>query len=250
MCKIGYWKLSRSNPDGCEKCPCELKGTIQNKGCNRITGVCASCKRYVTGSRCDRCMPGYYGLSASNTDGCKPCNCHKEFSYSTYCDIVTGQCSCKPHTTGLKCEKIEQNFFCPHIDTLKYEAEYSEAISSFIKIDERLDSFSNVEHWTGLGYMRIYNGGGLKFRLKFEYKSGAYDILLRYESLFYNWKDVRVTIVNRGMDLNKNEPSGFKNESNIMCLFYGQEQQSVEEKSIILKSSKLHFSISFIRQVL
>lgn len=193
----------------------------------------------MTGKRCDRCKPGYYGLSASNSDGCQPCNCNKEFSYSGYCDIVTGQCSCKPHTTGLKCEQIEANFFCPHIDSLKYEAEYSEAISSFIKIDERLNSFGSAEHWTGAGFMRIYNGASLKFRLDFEHKSGMYDVLLRYESLVYDWRDVRVTLVNRGVDFGRYGPSELVKDADRMCMADGTEQRSVEEKPVLLKSSKL-----------
>lgn len=239
-CKIGYWQLRASNPAGCRKCPCEPTGTVQNKGCNRITGVCAPCKRFVAGKRCDRCKPGYYDLSASNNDGCEPCNCHKEFSYSSYCDIVTGQCSCKPHITGLKCDQIEANFFCPHIDSLKYEAEYSEAISSFIKIDDRLESSGSENHWTGAGYMRIYNGASLKFRLDLEHKSGVYDVLLRYESLVYDWKDVRVTIANRGMDFGKYGPRELVKDANKICLFDGREQRSVEERRILLKSSKCY----------
>ena len=37
--------------------------------CDIVTGVCR-CKRYVTGSTCDRCANGFQMLEASNPFGC------------------------------------------------------------------------------------------------------------------------------------------------------------------------------------
>ena len=42
--------------------------------CDLNDGKC-ECKVYVTGSSCDRCKEGYYGLSANNSNGCSQCNC-------------------------------------------------------------------------------------------------------------------------------------------------------------------------------
>ena len=42
--------------------------------CNGDTGQC-NCKLCVTGASCNRCKPGYCGLSAGNPSGCSACNC-------------------------------------------------------------------------------------------------------------------------------------------------------------------------------
>ena len=53
---------------------CDTFGTVDNRGCDEITGEC-TCKRYVEGRNCDRCRPEFYGLS-NDQDGCKACDCY------------------------------------------------------------------------------------------------------------------------------------------------------------------------------
>lgn len=67
-------------------------------------GQC-QCKVAVTGHQCENCLPGWYGLKASNSDGCIRCNCSKVGAINTSagaqsCDQKTGQCQCKAHVTG------------------------------------------------------------------------------------------------------------------------------------------------------
>ncbi|KAL5112625.1 hypothetical protein TcWFU_007975 [Taenia crassiceps] len=63
-CRVGYWNFRADNPDGCEECRCHMLGTLENVGCDQVTGAC-TCKRFVEGEFCDRCMPGYFNLTAS-----------------------------------------------------------------------------------------------------------------------------------------------------------------------------------------
>lgn len=71
-------------------CTCDLLGTINNAGCNVLTGEC-SCKRFVTGRDCNQCLPQHYGLS-EHPDGCQPCNCDRGGALDNNCDVHTGQC--------------------------------------------------------------------------------------------------------------------------------------------------------------
>lgn len=71
----------------------------------QVGGQC-QCKAGTTGRRCADCLPGWYGLEASNVNGCVHCNCSDigTISNSTgavlNCNQDTGQCQCKPHVTG------------------------------------------------------------------------------------------------------------------------------------------------------
>ncbi len=71
----------------------------------QVGGQC-QCKVAVTGRQCTDCLPGWYGLKASNSTGCIHCNCSDIgiISNSTggvsSCNQDTGQCQCKPHVTG------------------------------------------------------------------------------------------------------------------------------------------------------
>ena len=78
QCKPGYHSLSANNTDGCTKCECNAEGGVlhQDTGspCDPDTGLCY-CKRHVVGDKCDSCMPGTYGLKATDGEGCKACGC-------------------------------------------------------------------------------------------------------------------------------------------------------------------------------
>ena len=53
---------------------------------------------------CDQCLPEHYGLSESDPNGCKACDCDLGGSYDNQCDVVTGQCKCRPNLKVLCCE--------------------------------------------------------------------------------------------------------------------------------------------------
>lgn len=105
-------------PRPCEACDCN--GNIDPNAvanCNRTTGECLKCIYNTGGFYCDQCLPGFYGDALALPKGdCRPCHCN---SYGTVaerygppvCDQVTGQCQCKPHVTGLKCNDCEAGFW-------------------------------------------------------------------------------------------------------------------------------------------
>ncbi|EQB78595.1 usherin isoform A [Camelus ferus] len=58
----------------CQPCNCHLSGAL-NETCHLVTGQCF-CKRFVTGSKCDTCVP-----SASHLDINNPLGCSKNVQY-------------------------------------------------------------------------------------------------------------------------------------------------------------------------
>lgn len=72
----------------------------------QVGGQCR-CKIAVTGRQCSQCLPGWYGLEASNPEGCTGCNCTdvgiaSNSSGVPTCNQDTGQCRCKAHVIGRK----------------------------------------------------------------------------------------------------------------------------------------------------
>ena len=67
-------------------------------------------------------QPHYYGLSADE-EGCKYCDCDPGGALSNDCDHATGQCQCRPHVTGRRCDQPEEGYFVPFLDHRTYEAE-------------------------------------------------------------------------------------------------------------------------------
>ena len=113
-CTPGYWNFTVENPDGCQLCTCSPLGTVDSGGgCNEQTGEC-ECKANVARVRdCDQCLPEHYGLSQSDPDGCKACDCDPGGAYNNQCDVITGQCLCRPNlkVTALS---IQIDWFSSH----------------------------------------------------------------------------------------------------------------------------------------
>ena len=81
------------------ECQCDRKGILLSDGCNQETGAC-SCKRNVIGRDCNQCRPQHYGLSLEDELGCQPCDCDIGGAHDNNCDIITGQCTCRPNIEG------------------------------------------------------------------------------------------------------------------------------------------------------
>ncbi|KAH8870413.1 Laminin subunit beta-1 [Schistosoma japonicum] len=113
-CKVGFWNFQAENPDGCESCSCNMIGTIDNGGCDPFTGLC-TCKRFVGGPNCDRCLEGYFNLSTAPL-GCQECACSQIGSLNPNCERVSGQCACKVGFTGRDCSEVENGYYVvpPH----------------------------------------------------------------------------------------------------------------------------------------
>ncbi|XP_053970989.1 agrin-like isoform X3 [Hylaeus volcanicus] len=89
---------------GCPSlCNCNRLGSVSDT-CNPETAQC-ECKPGVGGLKCDRCMPGYWGLPKINEghQGCIPCGCSLFGSVREDCEQMTGRCVCKPDIQGQKC---------------------------------------------------------------------------------------------------------------------------------------------------
>lgn len=104
------------------ECTCNIKGIVSNDGCNQETGDC-TCKRFVVGRDCDQCMPQHYGLALEDRNGCKPCDCDIGGATDNNCDVVTGQCKCRPNVGGRRCDQVEDGFYTGPLDYLLFEGE-------------------------------------------------------------------------------------------------------------------------------
>lgn len=103
--------ISQGSPNACQPCSCLAAGVTDSGDCQRGdntdgsgSGQC-SCKSFVTGRSCNQCMEGYFNLSASIPEGCELCRCNTTgtVASSGVCNVVTGQCPCKPNVVGLDC---------------------------------------------------------------------------------------------------------------------------------------------------
>ncbi|XP_023317624.1 agrin-like isoform X1 [Trichogramma pretiosum] len=93
-------------PDGAgcpNQCGCNRHGSLADT-CDPESGQC-QCRPGVGGLKCDRCMPGYWGLSKIDKghQGCIPCGCSLFGSTREDCEQMTGLCVCKPEIQGKKC---------------------------------------------------------------------------------------------------------------------------------------------------
>ncbi|KAF7233766.1 hypothetical protein EG68_03720 [Paragonimus skrjabini miyazakii] len=79
-------------------CNCNKLGAL-SEHCDH-TGQC-ECKQGARGTRCDQCMPDYWGIQ--NGHECIACSCHPDGSVSTTCDPTTGQCECRAGIFGRQC---------------------------------------------------------------------------------------------------------------------------------------------------
>ncbi|XP_007438435.1 laminin subunit beta-2-like, partial [Python bivittatus] len=121
-CKFGFFGLSAENPQGCQRCQCDPRGTVQEGAqCNAITGNCL-CKRLVTGRSCNQCLPEHWALS-SDLYGCRPCDCDVGGAYDNQCATETGQCRCRSHIISRQCNQVQTGYYRIALDHYMYEAE-------------------------------------------------------------------------------------------------------------------------------
>lgn len=191
-CKNGFWDLKEDDSDGCKACTCNLLGTVNNEGCNKHDGTC-TCKRLVEGTNCDRCLPDHYGLS-DEAEGCKACDCDPGGAIHSHCDIVTGQCACRPHFSGRRCDTTDSSYYCPSIDYHTYEAERAHGF--LVDSMPRQQVADREPTWTGEGFVVVRERSNLTFIVDDLKKSGLYNLVLRYElppeSATVGWEDIRV----------------------------------------------------------
>ncbi|CAI4221509.1 unnamed protein product [Auanema sp. JU1783] len=123
QCKPKFWDLQYTHEEGCVQCGCHPNGTLSDiQICDIKSGQCL-CKRNAGGRTCDRCAEGFYNLQGFNQLGCETCDCDIGGAVRGDCDIITGQCRCRPRITGRKCDKPIENHYFPTLWHNQYEAE-------------------------------------------------------------------------------------------------------------------------------
>nr|CAG4643691.1 EOG090X005Q [Lepidurus arcticus] len=121
LCSDGYFGDPEGrfgNPRPCAQCDCNTNVDPNAVGnCHRTTGECLKCIYSTAGSRCDQCLPGYYGDALALPKGdCRPCQCYRAGavqlpSGAHSCDQTSGQCQCKPYVTGKNCDRCQEGYF-------------------------------------------------------------------------------------------------------------------------------------------
>ncbi|XP_050313632.1 agrin-like isoform X2 [Anthonomus grandis grandis] len=103
-CPDGKTPAEGQNFAGCpQSCGCHKLGAY-SEYCDVKTNKC-KCKPGVGGDKCDRCEPGFWGLSKifAGFKGCIPCGCSVFGSVRDDCEQMTGRCVCKTGVQGQKC---------------------------------------------------------------------------------------------------------------------------------------------------
>ncbi|NWZ79321.1 LAMB1 protein, partial [Poecile atricapillus] len=181
-CRHGAYGLSHGDPQGCQPCRCDPRGTVAGSSpCDPISGDCY-CKRFVAGRSCSQCVPEFWGLSY-DLGGCRPCACDFGGAYNNRCSMEDGACPCRPHIMGRQCDQVQPGFFCAPLDYYTYEAEQATGHGhSHPQLPEVVrDSAGRMVTWTGLGFARVRDGAGLTFRVDNVPYPMDYELLLRYE---------------------------------------------------------------------
>ncbi|XP_062872107.1 laminin subunit beta-1 [Trichomycterus rosablanca] len=102
--------------------PCQCPGTPESghshgESCHMEPAsnqVICQCRQGYTGSRCDRCAPGYYGNPEQAGGECRPCQCNGNIVAEDpdSCDPRTGEClKCLYNTDGPSCSECKPGYF-------------------------------------------------------------------------------------------------------------------------------------------
>ncbi len=97
------------------------------------------------------------------------------------CDILTGQCECKPHFTGRRCDQPESGYFCANVDYFTYEAETTQ-LDEGNKVEIREPVAGQTQSFTGTGFVRVVEGSEVRFMVDNLAVSMEYNIVIRFES--------------------------------------------------------------------
>uniref|UniRef100_A0A8D0G091 Laminin subunit beta-1 n=1 Tax=Strix occidentalis caurina TaxID=311401 RepID=A0A8D0G091_STROC len=186
-CRHGAFGLSHDDPQGCQPCRCDPRGTVTGSSpCDSISGDCY-CKRFVAGRSCSQCVPEFWGLSY-DVGGCRPCACDFGGAYNNRCSMEDGACPCRPHLMGRQCDQVQPGFFCAPLDYYTYEAEQATGHShGHPQLPVVRDGAGRMVTWTGSGFARVRDGAGLTFHLENVPYPMDYELLLRYEPEVSGW---------------------------------------------------------------
>ncbi|XP_071790086.1 usherin-like isoform X2 [Asterias amurensis] len=139
-CNYGFFNLSASNPEGCQRCSCSPIGG-SSPYCNPVTGSC-QCNVGVQGQNCDECVDGYYSLGSG---GCLQCDCDEDGSVpGSFCDKITGQCLCKANVEGHGCDQCRINTYNLQSSNTEGCSECACNLAGTVNASESCDTTSGV----------------------------------------------------------------------------------------------------------
>ncbi|CAB1333779.1 unnamed protein product, partial [Coregonus sp. 'balchen'] len=182
------------DPNICEPCSCDPAGSLQGGVCDDRTDVSAGliagqcrCKASVEGERCDhlsgegltdhitvslQCVcvfiynyilfflqPQHWGLS-TDMDGCRSCDCDQGGAVNNDCSPISGQCQCRGHMYGRRCDQVESGFYFIALDHYTYEAEDAKH-GRGVTVVPRPYPLDRSPTWTGAGFVNVPEGAHL-----------------------------------------------------------------------------------------
>uniref|UniRef100_A0A3B3YPJ9 Laminin subunit beta-2 n=1 Tax=Poecilia mexicana TaxID=48701 RepID=A0A3B3YPJ9_9TELE len=195
-CKTGFFGLSANNPEGCQPCQCDSRGTVLGSSmCDPFSGDCI-CKRLVIGRFCDQCLSEHWGLS-HDLNGCRGCECDIGGALDNQCSMDSGQCRCRSHIMGRDCTQVESGYFFMALDHFVYEAEFAQM--GQVSFTTREHQPGRPAQWTDIGFAQVPQGGTLEFLINNIPYSMEYDLVIRYESQMpRDWEEVQITVIRPG----------------------------------------------------
>ncbi|XP_074168450.1 laminin subunit beta-2 [Rhinolophus sinicus] len=123
-CSSGYfgrpWPGGDPRRSPCRPCQCNNNIDPHDPAaCDPHSGHCQRCLHHSHGPGCAHCRPGFHG-SALRPGGCRRCSCDPRGTVparcpsraeACFCNQVSGQCPCRPHTLGRDCSRCAPLFW-------------------------------------------------------------------------------------------------------------------------------------------
>uniref|UniRef100_A0AAY5EFW1 Laminin, alpha 2 n=1 Tax=Electrophorus electricus TaxID=8005 RepID=A0AAY5EFW1_ELEEL len=104
-CANGYFGYPSAVGGSCQPCECNDNLDLSApRSCDPETGACLRCQEGYGGATCETCTDGYYG-DAIVSKSCQSCDCNRNGSVTEVCNKDNGQCECRQHVVGRKCDK-------------------------------------------------------------------------------------------------------------------------------------------------
>uniref|UniRef100_A0A674EW88 Laminin, beta 1b n=1 Tax=Salmo trutta TaxID=8032 RepID=A0A674EW88_SALTR len=182
-CRQGHYGLGQG-PNGCLPCDCDPGGAINNDNVSVGIGYL----RTISLSFC--CSP-YISLSLLS-----PLSLPPPLSPSiSSCSPISGQCQCREHVYGRRCDQVESGFYFIALDHYTYEAEDAKH-GPGVKVVPRPYPLNRSPTWTGAGFVNVPEGAHLEFHINNIPDSMDYDMLIRYEpQLPEQWEQVEIRVI-------------------------------------------------------
>ncbi|KTG33964.1 hypothetical protein cypCar_00018941 [Cyprinus carpio] len=189
---ISTWRCFCHRETGVEECVMTVSTT------QRASGV-RTANPFTTGTLAEASetpgsvSPQHWGLS-NDMDGCRPCDCDVGGALNNNCSRETGQCACKEHMFGRRCDQVHSGYYFAALDHYIYEAEDA-SFGPKVKVLQRPSTLDRKPTWTGKGFANVPEGETLRFNIYSLPRSMEYNLMIRYEPLLPDeWEQVVVQI--------------------------------------------------------